>query len=208
MKLVVNWQAKVWNPPDAKSKWLGMDACQTWVVRLLGRRAARDPEIRRRRNRPDGRLVVALHCAALRRVEGRPAGNSRLAHSQPAVDGVAQGKGSNSHGSRSTSPSGNGRRRQDVCLFRQRRHGDAQERRLRVGHHMESPGSPPALRPQDGPGRGHRVLRGVDADRHRRRQHHVRHDGRRPGRREAHGPREAHERRGDHLPDLQPLHDP
>jgi hypothetical protein len=32
VKLVVNWQAKVWNPPDAKSKWLGMDARQTWVV--------------------------------------------------------------------------------------------------------------------------------------------------------------------------------
>ena len=34
VKLVVNWQAKVWSPPDAKSKWLGMDARQTWVVRL------------------------------------------------------------------------------------------------------------------------------------------------------------------------------
>jgi hypothetical protein len=33
VKLVVNWQAKVWNPPDAKSKWLGMDARQTWVVK-------------------------------------------------------------------------------------------------------------------------------------------------------------------------------
>jgi hypothetical protein len=32
VKLVVNWQAKVWNPPDANSKWLGMDARQTWVV--------------------------------------------------------------------------------------------------------------------------------------------------------------------------------
>jgi hypothetical protein len=32
VKLVVNWQAKVWNPPDAKSRWLGMDARQTWVV--------------------------------------------------------------------------------------------------------------------------------------------------------------------------------
>ena len=31
-KVVVNWQAKVWNPPDAKSKWLGFDAYQTWVV--------------------------------------------------------------------------------------------------------------------------------------------------------------------------------
>lgn len=32
-KVVVNWQAKVWNPPDAKSKWLGFDAYQTWQVR-------------------------------------------------------------------------------------------------------------------------------------------------------------------------------
>ena len=41
MKLVVNWQAKVWNPPDAKSKWLGMDARQTWVVGpLRGRHRA------------------------------------------------------------------------------------------------------------------------------------------------------------------------
>ena len=31
-KVVVNWQAKVWNPPDAKSKWLGFDAYQTWGV--------------------------------------------------------------------------------------------------------------------------------------------------------------------------------
>ena len=34
VKLVVNWQARVWNPPDAKSKWLGMDARQTWVGRV------------------------------------------------------------------------------------------------------------------------------------------------------------------------------
>ena len=33
VKLVVNWQARVWNPPEPKSKWLGMDARQTWVVR-------------------------------------------------------------------------------------------------------------------------------------------------------------------------------
>ncbi len=32
-KVVVNWQAKIWNPPDATSKWLGFDAYQTWVVR-------------------------------------------------------------------------------------------------------------------------------------------------------------------------------
>jgi len=35
VKLVVNWQAHVWNPPDAKSKWLGFDAAQTWVVKRL-----------------------------------------------------------------------------------------------------------------------------------------------------------------------------
>lgn len=33
VKVVVNWQAKIWNPPDAKSKWLGFDAYQTWVVK-------------------------------------------------------------------------------------------------------------------------------------------------------------------------------
>ncbi len=33
VKVVVNWQAKVWNAPDATSKWLGFDAYQTWVVR-------------------------------------------------------------------------------------------------------------------------------------------------------------------------------
>lgn len=31
-QLVVNWQAHIWNPPDAKSKWLGFDAYQHWVV--------------------------------------------------------------------------------------------------------------------------------------------------------------------------------
>jgi hypothetical protein len=30
--VVVNWQAKVWNPPAPKSEWLGFDAYQTWVV--------------------------------------------------------------------------------------------------------------------------------------------------------------------------------
>ncbi len=33
VKLVVNWQAHIWNPPAAKSKWLGFDAHQTWVVK-------------------------------------------------------------------------------------------------------------------------------------------------------------------------------
>lgn len=32
VKLCVNWQAKVWNPPAAKSIWLGFDAYQTWNV--------------------------------------------------------------------------------------------------------------------------------------------------------------------------------
>jgi len=30
IQLVVNWQCKIWDPPDAKSKWLGFDATQTW----------------------------------------------------------------------------------------------------------------------------------------------------------------------------------
>lgn len=33
VKLVVNWQAHVWNPPAAKSKWLGFDALQTWIIK-------------------------------------------------------------------------------------------------------------------------------------------------------------------------------
>jgi hypothetical protein len=33
VKVVVNWQARVWDPPEPRSKWLGMDAYQTWVVR-------------------------------------------------------------------------------------------------------------------------------------------------------------------------------
>lgn len=33
VKVVVNWQAKVWNPPAAKSQWLGFDAYQTWIVK-------------------------------------------------------------------------------------------------------------------------------------------------------------------------------
>ena len=32
VKVVVNWQAKVWNPPEPKSQWLGFDAYQTWEV--------------------------------------------------------------------------------------------------------------------------------------------------------------------------------
>lgn len=32
VKVVVNWQAKVWNPPEPSSKWLGFDAYQTWEI--------------------------------------------------------------------------------------------------------------------------------------------------------------------------------
>lgn len=28
----VNWQARAWNPPAARSEWLGFDADQTWIV--------------------------------------------------------------------------------------------------------------------------------------------------------------------------------
>jgi hypothetical protein len=31
--LVVNWQARVWDPPQPRSKWLRFDATQTWQVR-------------------------------------------------------------------------------------------------------------------------------------------------------------------------------
>jgi len=34
VQLVVNWQAHIWNPPAAKSQWLGFDAAQKWIVRL------------------------------------------------------------------------------------------------------------------------------------------------------------------------------
>jgi hypothetical protein len=32
LRVVVNWQARIWNPPSAKSQWLGFDAYQTWEV--------------------------------------------------------------------------------------------------------------------------------------------------------------------------------
>jgi len=32
VKVVVNWQARIWNPPAPKSQWLGFDAYQTWEV--------------------------------------------------------------------------------------------------------------------------------------------------------------------------------
>jgi ketosteroid isomerase-like protein len=30
--VLVNWQAKIWTPPEPTSVWLGFDADQTWVV--------------------------------------------------------------------------------------------------------------------------------------------------------------------------------
>ncbi len=33
VKLLVNWQCKIWNPPAAKSEWLGFNAGQTWVLK-------------------------------------------------------------------------------------------------------------------------------------------------------------------------------
>ena len=33
VKVVVNWQARRWKPPAAKSEWLGFDAYQTWEVK-------------------------------------------------------------------------------------------------------------------------------------------------------------------------------
>ena len=32
LKVIVNWQARIWNPPAPKSVWLGFDADQTWEV--------------------------------------------------------------------------------------------------------------------------------------------------------------------------------
>lgn len=32
VKVVVNWQAHIWDRPEPHSKWLGFDAYQTWVV--------------------------------------------------------------------------------------------------------------------------------------------------------------------------------
>lgn len=33
VQLVVNWQAHIWNAPDAKSQWLGFDAIQRWTLK-------------------------------------------------------------------------------------------------------------------------------------------------------------------------------
>jgi hypothetical protein len=32
VRVLVNWQAKIWNPPADKSQWLGFDADQSWIV--------------------------------------------------------------------------------------------------------------------------------------------------------------------------------
>jgi hypothetical protein len=32
--VVVNWQARIWNPPQPHSEWLGFDATQSWSVVL------------------------------------------------------------------------------------------------------------------------------------------------------------------------------
>ena len=32
VKVVVNWQARSWDPPEAKSKRIDIDAYQTWIV--------------------------------------------------------------------------------------------------------------------------------------------------------------------------------
>lgn len=35
VKVVVNWQARIWDAPAAKSAWLGFDAEQTWIVTVV-----------------------------------------------------------------------------------------------------------------------------------------------------------------------------
>jgi hypothetical protein len=32
VKVIVNWQATIWNPPAPKSEWMGFDAYQTWEL--------------------------------------------------------------------------------------------------------------------------------------------------------------------------------
>ncbi|GAA2613953.1 nuclear transport factor 2 family protein [Paractinoplanes durhamensis] len=32
VSVVVNWQARIWNPPAANSQWLGFDAYQSWEL--------------------------------------------------------------------------------------------------------------------------------------------------------------------------------
>lgn len=33
VRLVVNWQANIWDPPQPRSTWIGFDASQTWELR-------------------------------------------------------------------------------------------------------------------------------------------------------------------------------
>ena len=33
-KVLVNWQARIWEPPEPQSHWLGFDAYQTWAIAL------------------------------------------------------------------------------------------------------------------------------------------------------------------------------
>lgn len=33
-RVLVNWQAKIWDPPEPVSKWIGFDAYQTWELAL------------------------------------------------------------------------------------------------------------------------------------------------------------------------------
>jgi hypothetical protein len=32
VEVVVNWQARRWQPPAARSQWIGFDAYQQWVM--------------------------------------------------------------------------------------------------------------------------------------------------------------------------------
>jgi len=32
VRVLVNWQAHIWDPPAARSRWLGFDAYQTWEL--------------------------------------------------------------------------------------------------------------------------------------------------------------------------------
>jgi hypothetical protein len=43
VRVVVNWQARTWDPPAPKSASLGFDAYQTWAVRRSAR--TRQPEV-------------------------------------------------------------------------------------------------------------------------------------------------------------------
>lgn len=34
-RVLVNWQARIWDPPEPTSHWLGFDAYQTWEIELI-----------------------------------------------------------------------------------------------------------------------------------------------------------------------------